>query len=121
MSFANAQRNPAVRSGEEYKAKATYAAAQSTAVQVKAAPTNAEQSLYIEGVLVSTDTAGWVQIVSDTGGTPTEVIPKIYLAANASGQLLFLDRKVKVAAGKNLGVITNITGNHGVMFTGYTA
>ena len=116
MGFAQSHRDPPIRSGEDWRARGTYAAAQA-AVEIKAAPTDANKALYIDGLLVSTDTAGYVQILSNGA----EVIPKIYLAANGSGQPQFLGTKAKGGKGENLQVTSDIAGNHTVMLSGYTA
>lgn len=115
MGFSLARRDPPTRSGEEWKAKGTYAAAQA-ATQVKAAPSDTEKTHYIEGLVVSTAVAGYFQILSDG----TEIIPPIYLAAGGGGQPQFLGVAIRCSKGKNIEVTTDIAGAHTILITGYT-
>jgi len=115
MGFAN---TPAVSSNPEFRASGTYAEAQA-GIEIQEA-CDARLSYYITNIVISTEVAGWIQLMADIGGTPVELIPPIYLGDNASGGPTY-PTSIKVPAGCNIGVASSVVGNHSVMICGYLA
>lgn len=102
-------------------AATVYAAAQAApGVIVKAAPTGAGQSLYVTDIVISSDTAGWVQVVYDATGAGTALGSRIWVPVTGGAGLNFTTR-LMAPVGKNVGVITAIAGNHSCLLCGYTA
>jgi len=79
----------------------------------------ASLSLYVQSVVISTDTAMNIQLVEDTGGIPAAVAGPYYFAAN--GGLAFrFEPPLQITANKDLGYTSSEAGNHTVTVTGFT-
>ena len=98
----------------QFSASGAYADAQSGAeIQETCDPL---LSYYITNIVVSTETAGWIQLISGE----LELIPPIYLGDNGSGGPTYTT-PIQVPAGGNICVSSSVTGNHSVMVNGYLA
>lgn len=90
-----------------------------TATELKGTP-GASLSLFVQSVVMSTDTAMNVQFVESTGGSTAVVAGPYYFAAN--GGLAFkYEPPLKITANTNLGYTSSGAGNHTVTITGFTA
>lgn len=102
----------------EFGASGTYATAQAQTEIQEAAPVGS--SYHITNIVVSTEVAGWIALVSVTSAGTVELIPPIYLGDNASGGPVYTT-PVLVPTGCNICVESSIVGNHSVMVNGYLA
>ncbi len=88
--------------------------------ELKTAP-GASLSLYITDIIVSNGaTAGIVQFVEDTGGTPVAKTGKLYLAING-GAVMNLKTPIRVTANKNFGFTSTTVTTHTITVNGYIA
>lgn len=101
-----------------FGASGTYAAAQAQTEIQEAAP--AGKAYHITNIVISTEVAGWIALVSIDGVNTLELIPPIYLGANGSGGPVYTT-PVLVPAGCNICVASSVVGNHSVMVNGYLA
>src|SRR5450759_258990 len=102
MGFAN---TPAISSNPEFRAKETYAAAQAgTEIQTAC---DTRRAYYITNIVVSTEKAGWIQLISNTNDPAVELIPKIFLGDNSSGGPAY-PTSVQVPAGANICVVSSV-------------
>jgi len=76
-------------------------------------------SLYLQSVVMSTDTAMNILFVEDTGGTPTTILGPYYFAANG-GMAFEFNPPIQVTANKDLGYTSSTAGNHTITVSGFT-
>lgn len=87
---------------------------------LKAAP-GSNLSLYITDVIISNGaTAGSVQIVTDTGGTPATILGPYYLAINGGMSKRFAT-PIRLAADKDAGFTSTTVTTHSVTLSGFIA
>lgn len=90
-----------------------------TAKQLVAPRTNG--TFFVTRLIVSNGaTAGTLKLVSDTGGSPTDMIPVVYLPINGLVELDFSDAPLAVPAGKDVGYTSATVTTHSVMLFGYS-
>lgn len=76
--------------------------------------------IYITDIMISTDSAGWVQ-VEDNTGTPVVLIPKLYLPANSVFAKSY-KTPIKVPLGKKIMIDSSLSsGNLSVGVEGFTS
>lgn len=109
---------PNASANQTFVASDTYAAAQA-GVEIQAASPEG-LSYYITNIVVSTEVAGWIQLITDTPDPDVELIPPIFLGDNSSGGPTYTT-PVLVPAGCNICVASSIVGNHSVMVNSYIA
>lgn len=86
---------------------------------IKGAP-GAGLSLYLESLVMSTDTAMNIKIVRDTGGTPADVLGPYYFAANGGIAFVFKP-PIQITTNQDLGYTSSAAGNHTITVSGFTA
>lgn len=88
--------------------------------ELKAAP-GANLSLYVTDIIISNGaTAGSVQLVRDTAGTPVTIAGPYYFAING-GAVINLKTPIRLPANINLGFTSTSVTTHSVTVNGYTA
>ena len=103
-----------------WKTNNNYGAAQTDA-ELRAAP-GAGLHLYLTAVILSTEGAQNIRIVSDTAGGPSTLeLGPYYFAANGGMVAMIFEPAIQIPANTNVGVTSSGAVNHTVTLIGYVA